>query len=128
VSEKTYYKILMFMKRRPGMSVEAFRDYYENHHVPLCLKYSSAVNRYIRRYLDPQPHAESGTNAELAYDVITELWFEDEATWRGTVDYLAASVMPDDVVADEMNLFDRPTMRMATVIECETDMAALAAS
>ena len=25
------------MKRKPGMSVAAFRDYYENHHVPLAM-------------------------------------------------------------------------------------------
>lgn len=120
---QTVWKILLFMKRRPGMSVEAFRDYYENHHVPLCLKYSQGVSRYLRRYLDPQPHAESGRNDELPYDVITELWFDDEAAWRGTVDYLATSVMPDDVVKDEAILFDRPTMRMATVVERETEFS-----
>jgi hypothetical protein len=32
--------------------------------------------------------------------------------------------MPDEVVQDEMNVFDRPTMRVATVIECDTDLAA----
>ena len=31
------WKILLFMKRKPGMSVAAFRDYYENHHVPLAM-------------------------------------------------------------------------------------------
>lgn len=120
----TIWKILLFMKRRPGMSVEAFRDYYENNHVPLCLKYSSGVSRYMRRYLDPQPNPETGDSSELAYDVITELWFEDEAVFRGTVRYLSTTIMPDDVVADELNLFDRPSMRMATVVECETDFAA----
>jgi hypothetical protein len=115
------WKILLFMKRRPGMSVADFRDYYENHHVPLALRHGGGVKlaRYVRRYLEPQPHAESGTNAELPYDVITELWFDDEATWRGTVHYLSTTVMADAVVADELNLFDRPTMRMATVVECE---------
>jgi uncharacterized protein (TIGR02118 family) len=115
------YKILLFMKRRQGMSVEAFREYYENHHVPLAMKHGGGVTllRYVRRYLDPQPHAESGTNEELPYDVITELWFDDEAMWRGTVEYLSSTVMPDAVVEDELNLFDRTTMRIATVVECE---------
>lgn len=116
------YKILLFMKRKPGMSVEAFRDYYENHHVPLCLKYTQGISRYVRRYLEPQPNAESGRNDELAYDVITELWMDDEAAWRATVAYLATTIMPEEVTTDEANLFDRPTMRMATVIECETAM------
>lgn len=125
----TTFKILLLMKRRPGMSVEAFRDYYENRHVPLALKYDGgAMTRYVRRYLEPQPNAELGTNAELPYDVVSELWFEDEAAFRATLHYMTTSVMPDDVVADEMNLFDRPTMRIATVIECETDLAALRAA
>lgn len=122
---KQAFKILLFMKRRPGMSVEAFRDYYENRHVPLCLKYTGAVNRYVRRFLEPQPHAESGRNDELPYDVVTELWFDDEAAWRASVEHIATTVMPDEVVADEMNLFDRSTMRMATVVECETPMPAV---
>jgi uncharacterized protein (TIGR02118 family) len=118
---KKIYKILLFMKRRPGMSIDAFREYYENHHVPLAMKHGGGVqlSRYVRRYLEPQQHAESGTNEELPYDVITELWFDDEATWRGTVQYLSNNVMPAAVVEDELNLFDRATMRMATVVECE---------
>ncbi len=122
------HKILLFMKRRPGMSMEAFRDYYENHHVPLAMANSGGrapgIVRYMRRYLTPLPHAESGTNEELPYDVVSELWFDDEAIFRGTVDYLSTTVMNEAVVTDELNLFDRPTMRMAVVTECETDMAA----
>ena len=56
----TSYKILLFMKRRPGMTVEAFRDYYESSHAPLCEKYSAGMKRYIRRYLDPHPNPETG--------------------------------------------------------------------
>jgi hypothetical protein len=31
-------------------------------------------------------------------------------------------VLNDEIVEDEKKLFDRRTMRMATVVECETDM------
>lgn len=120
---KTYWKILLLMKRKPGISVEAFRDYYENNHVPLCRPYMSGISRYFRRYLDPQPHAESGTNAELPYDVITEMWFDDEESYKGTLAYITTNVMPDEVVQDELKFFDRPTMRIATVVEIESDMA-----
>lgn len=115
----TTYKILLFMKRRADLSVEEFRDYYENHHVPLCRKYSSGVSRYVRRYLNPQPHPETGPGDDLAFDVITELWFEDEATFKGTVKYLSAAVMPNEIIADEKRLFDRSSFRIATVTECE---------
>ncbi|EJL32835.1 EthD domain-containing protein [Novosphingobium sp. AP12] len=114
------YKILLFMKRRPDISVEAFRDYYEHHHAPLAEKYSSGVSRYIRRYIDPQPHPETGAFTDGA-DVITELWFEDEKVYRGTLAYITTSLMPDEIVADEKNLFDRASFRIATVVERESD-------
>jgi hypothetical protein len=120
------YKILLFMKRRPGMSMADFQDYYENHHVPLALAegggQAAGIVRYMRRYLTPLPHAESGTNAELPYDVVSELWFDDEVIYRGTAQYLSTTIMNDAIVTDELNLFDRPTMRMALVEERETPM------
>ena len=120
---KNNYKILLFMKRRPGMSFEAFQDYYENHHVPLCEKYTKGLSRYLRRFITPHRNPETGATEELQFDVITELWFEDEAAFRGTVEYLKTSIMPDEVVEDEKKLFDRATMRMATVVECESAFA-----
>jgi hypothetical protein len=117
------YKILLFMKRRPGMTLEAFQDYYENHHVPLALKYASGIDRYIRRYLTAQRNPETGATEELQFDVITELWFSNETTFRGTVKYLTTSIMPDEIVEDEAQLFDRATMRMATVVEHESALA-----
>jgi uncharacterized protein (TIGR02118 family) len=124
MAEKTYWKILLLMKRKPGISMDEFRDYYENRHVPLCRPYMSGIARYFRRYLEPQPHAESGTNEELPYDVITEMWFDNEENYKGTLQYITTSVMPDEVVQDELNFFHRPTMRIATVVECETDFSA----
>jgi hypothetical protein len=116
------YKILIFLKRRSGMNVEAFRDYYENHHAPLCAKYISGVSRYIRRFVEPHPNPETGATEELQFDVITELWFDDEAVFRGTVRYLSTSAMPDEVVEDEKRLFDRARTRMATVVEHESGL------
>ena len=118
----TAYKVLLFMKRRPGMSVEAFRDYYETQHAPLCETYTSEVTRYIRRYIDPLPHPETGPFDDPPFDVITELWFEDEAVFKATLAYITTTVMPDEVVADEKNLFDRSSFRIATVVERESKL------
>ncbi len=116
----TIYKILLFMKRKPGMSVEAFRAYYETQHAPLCTKYARGMYRYLRRYLAPQPNAQSGVADELPYDVVTELWFDNEEVFKGTLKYLSTSKMPDEVIEDEEKLFDRSSMRIATVVEHET--------
>jgi uncharacterized protein (TIGR02118 family) len=116
----TQYKILMFLKRRPGMSVEAFRDYYENRHVKLCEKYVTGVRRYVRRFLDPLADPTTGMTQDLPFDVVTELWFDDEALFRATVHHLSTSAMPEDVIEDEKNLFDRAKNRIATAIEYES--------
>lgn len=110
------------MKRRPGMSKEEFRDYYENHHVPMALKYASGIKKYVRRYLDPQPRPETGDGEDLGYDVITELWFEDEKIFEGTLKYLSTAVLPDEVIEDEKQLFDRERMRLATTVEYVTSL------
>jgi uncharacterized protein (TIGR02118 family) len=112
------------MKRRPDISVEQFRDYYETMHAPLATKYSAGIKRYVRRYLDPQPHPETGPGGELPYDVITELWFDDEATYRATLGYVTTAIMPDEIIADESNLFDRSSFKIATIVERDTDIAA----
>jgi hypothetical protein len=119
------YKILLPMKRRPGMSVEEFRAYYEAHHAPLAAEHSGGLSRYVRRYLDPHDHPETGPAAELPYDVITELWFNDEATFRATLRYLETTRMPAEIVADEERLFDRSSFRIVTVVECGTDLDAV---
>jgi hypothetical protein len=120
---ETTYKILLFMKRRPEMTREAFRAYYEDHHAPLCMKYTSGVGRYIRRFLTPHVNPDSSVTEELPFDVITELWFKDEAIFRGTLEYLRTAIMPDEIVEDERQLFDREKTRMATVVECESVLA-----
>jgi len=117
------YKILIFLKRRPGMSVEDFRRYYEESHAPLCLKGMRGVSRYLRRFIDPLPNPETGAAGDLAYDVITELWFEDEALFRATARSMATRSMPDEIVEDEKKLFDRSRTRTATLVECESDLS-----
>jgi hypothetical protein len=120
----TYYKALIFLKRRPGMSLQEFRDYYENNHVKLCMKYMSGVRRYFRRYVTPFPNPVSGNAAEMDFDVVTELWYDDRALYEKVLEYAAQGVLPADVIADEERVFDRTKGRFASIVECETEMPA----
>lgn len=117
------YKILLFLKRRPDMSVADFREYYEGSHVPLCRRYISGVDRYVRRFLDPLTSADTGRVDDMPFDVITELWFKDETAFRMTAERFSSGQVPDEIVADEMKLFDRQASRMTTTVEHETDCA-----
>jgi len=119
------WKIVLLMKRKPGISIEEFRNYYETRHAPLAEPHSAGVKRYIRRFLNPQDHPETGPAGELPYDVITELWFDDEAIFKRTLAYITTTIMPDHIIEDEKNLFDRSSFRIATYTECESDPAKL---
>lgn len=118
------FKVLIFLKRRPGLSIEEFRAYYENVHAKLCAKYAVGARRYLRRYVDPLPQPLTGSTEEMAFDVITELWFDDRAVYETVLKYAARGTLPPDVLADEEHLFDRSKSRFSTVIETETDLSA----
>ena len=71
------------------------------------------------------PHPQSGEATEPAYDVITELWFDDEATYRSPLAYITTSRMPPEIVEDEIKLFGRSLFCIVTAVEWETDVDAV---
>jgi len=117
------FKILIFLKRRPGMSLEAFRDYYEGVHAKIGEKYAAGVRRYVRRYVQPVPHPLPGVTEEMDFDVITELWFDDRAIFENVLNFASRGELPAEVVADEERLFDRSKSRYATVIEIASELS-----
>lgn len=113
------YKVMIFLTRRPGMSRAAFRANYEDHHVPLCMRYMQGARLYRRHYLAPGPDG-----AEPPCDVITELTFASRSVRDVVLDILARDAMPADVIVDEEKLFDRSTSRALAVDTCETPLGA----
>jgi hypothetical protein len=67
------------LKRRPGMGLDEFIDYYETRHARLGERLVPAISRYRRHYLRPAPYPLDGSTVEAAYDVVTELGFPDQA-------------------------------------------------
>jgi hypothetical protein len=116
-------KIIIGLKRRPGMTVEEFRDYYENVHIKVASKYlQPGMVHYMRRYLDPLPHLDTRELHEPEFDVITELWYEDEKAAAGLIWMLSEGRLPRDVFDDEHNVFDRPKTRYFRTTEFVTDL------
>jgi uncharacterized protein (TIGR02118 family) len=93
-------KAFNFFKRKPGLSVEDFRKYWLNEHaaiiraIPELLKYVASITL---------PSAYK--NREPMYDGISEAWFDDEATLRGTADSAPRSATH----ADDANFVDMST-------------------
>jgi uncharacterized protein (TIGR02118 family) len=119
------FKVLILLKRRPGMSVEEFRDYYEGVHSKLGEKHASGMRRYIRRYVQPVSSPFAGQSSELDFDVVTELWYDDRAAFERAMQRSSGSDVAAEIAADEERLFDRSKTRFATVVELESDPAVL---
>jgi hypothetical protein len=118
------FKLLIFLKRRPGMSLEEFREYYESVHSKLGEKYSRGARRYVRRYLQPFPAPLAPGSAELDFDVVTELWYDDRASLEKDLQFSDRPDIAREIEADEERVFDRSKIRYAAVVECDSDPAA----
>lgn len=110
-------------KRKPGMSHEEFKQYYENHHVLIGYKYITYnAILYSRKYLRPlrlkaDPFAAKGSAAatDTPYDVFMELTFETAEGRQKAV----GSLTPADIEAiriDEEKFMDRSD-RVAFVVD-----------
>lgn len=112
------FKTLTFLKRKQGMSIEAFRDYYETHHRKIGEKVLTRAHRYMRRYVTPlvdgQPEAE--------FDVITEAWFANRADYERQMAEINVPDILAMIVEDEEKLFDRSRYRLMHVDEVESAM------
>ena len=108
-------KVVGLFKRKPGLSMEEFKDYYENHHIKLFDEQVShpGVLRYARRYLEPFAGLALplATQKSGGYDVIMEVWYSDKELF----DSFKGQSNPDFseiVKKDEEKLFDRGLMVM----------------
>lgn len=61
-------KTIVLSRRRPELTRDAFRDYYETRHAPLALWHLS-FTKYVRNHLVAPSNA--------AFDVVSEFWLAD---------------------------------------------------
>jgi hypothetical protein len=119
-------KLLIFMKRKPGLSRQQFIDYYENNHIVLIARHFGEFQTdYRRSYAeDAAPFGLTGVadspesgKAGVDFDVLTEIWLKDRATMDAM---FARNAQPDiaaEVAADEENFVDRASVRFHIVEE-----------
>ncbi|MBI3031302.1 MAG: EthD domain-containing protein [Candidatus Rokubacteria bacterium] len=94
-------KAISFFKRKSGMSVEGFQEYWRTAHADLVVKMPG-----IRRYVQSHTRLSGYRKAEPIYDGIAEVWFDDTQAMRamaGTPEYAA-------VQADELRFIDRASL------------------
>ena len=74
-------KTFNFFKRKPGLSVDDFRNYWLNEHA-VIIRAIPEIRKYIASIALPSSYR----NHEPIYDGISEAWFDDEETIDATVD------------------------------------------
>ena len=118
------FKVMVMIKRKRGMSMEDFIAYYENHHAPLGASKVPNLKRYVRHFIRPYGNAVHGADAEPPYDVLTEIWFDDEADFQRGMAYLTDPETAAIIGADEEKLFEKSSIRFMIMEDHETDMKA----
>ena len=74
-------KAFNFFKRKPGLSVNDFRNYWLNEHAAI-IRAIPELRKYVASITLPSAYR----NREPLYDGISEAWFDDEAVIRATAD------------------------------------------
>ena len=114
------FKLIIMARRKPGMGMNEFRDYYEQRHSVLVQKITPLMRRYRRNYLTPLDSALAAADP-ASYDCVTEAWFDSEADFQRSIQSLVADTEKTAALArDEENLFDRSTIRIFTAVEVES--------
>lgn len=114
------YKVAWLLRRKPGISFEAFRDHYENSHAVLGQKYfGHLIQRYVRNYNAPFAQAEGDDpiHSIIAsklwdHDCITEWEMPDEAALREVFRLLLDPEIGRIFYEDEEHFLDRSSVRL----------------
>jgi hypothetical protein len=116
-------KMVTLLKRKPGMSMDEFINYYETKHSKIGEKYlASHAVRYFRRYLRPLPESIIPTPMEQYYDVVMEIWFPDLSALSATFEVLMKPEVQKEIIEDESKLFDRSKIHVYLVEEHESKL------
>src|SRR3546814_7544320 len=116
------FKAVCLIRRKPGLSMDAFIDRYENGHAVLCASLIPNMRRYVRRYVHVADVVLYDGAPALDFDVVTELWFDDRATSYAAMASLAEGEKDATLAADERELVDTPSIRRFILEENDTDV------
>ena len=117
------FKTVVMLKRRSGMSMKDFMDYYENYHRKVGEKFLPEGVYYVRRFLRGVPNPVTGEVPELDFDCLTEMWFESREAFDAAMVALGEPAVAAEIAEDEEKLFDRSKIQFCTIEEHESVQA-----
>ena len=105
------YKVFAFLTRKEGLTAQEFREHYETRHVPLILSLAPAPLLYRRQYIKIENKVTQQVG-EVDFDVVTELGFKDEGSFKSWMEKLFDPSNDNAVDKDEAQFLD-PTKTRA---------------
>lgn len=127
------YTILLFVTRKPGLSPEEFKDYYENVHIPLAQRLCAGTwpTKFTRQYLaritrkgfggpnnpDRPPLLLRGDAQDIDYDVVSEMTFESEHAFQNFYKRVYEKDVAAKLASDETKFLELGKTRVVVVGE-----------
>jgi uncharacterized protein (TIGR02118 family) len=106
-------KIIFCLRRKPGLSREAFQDYWRNRHAPLVAERARwlGIRRYVQSHTITDPLlnglAEQRAFVGKPFDGVAELWFDSASVLHPNENAPEASIQAaKDLLADEGQFID----------------------
>lgn len=101
-------KSVLTFRRKAGMPVDEFQDYWLNEHPKAVLKLEG-----LQRYVQDHPLPAGYNKRDLPTDGVAETWWPDTETMKSNT----RSPVWQDLVADEERFIDRSSMNLLLVEE-----------
>jgi hypothetical protein len=119
-------KVMLILKRKAGMSPEAFQEYYERSHVKLAHKYLGHLFADYRRNYTMPVEDKQGDNpnpgvTDPGFDAITEIWLKDAAAWDEMQRIISDPEIGRIFMEDEEHFLDRPALRIFPCFEVKSE-------
>jgi uncharacterized protein (TIGR02118 family) len=119
-------RVLAFIRRLPGISRDAFRNHYEEIHVPIALPFLTGTSGYVRHHVREELYGRAD------FDCMTRFEYPDPATVRAVFE-CTEGPEADAIRRDERTFMDKPAIVFFPVeegqtwgqVESETDAARL---
>lgn len=119
-------KQIFLFRKRPDMTLEEFKDYYENKHSQLHKRvgdgspFMPKAKRYVRRYVQPEKNPVTGEVIDPGFDVMMEIWWENREDYDSTMATFGGGEKQAAILADEENLFATHSNPCFTVEEADS--------
>jgi hypothetical protein len=121
-------KLVLLIRKKQGMSDDAFKNHYENVHAVLASKTLPQIIHYRRNYL--RADVSRSADGEVIctrpdspdFDVMTEQCFQDRSSFDEAMRILSNHEAGRRIADDEENLFDRSSIRAFLVDDCTSTL------